>query len=98
MLRGMPAEASSLDVMLNAIEVMTSWNDADSNLMPVTVSAQLADAGHVGLIALTVGLAHLCDVLLSRVSADSDCSKLELLQILAGVFIAEDAVNSASGV
>lgn len=86
----MAVGASSLDVMLRAIEVMTAWND-DFDLMGRVVAAQVADAGDDAIVELAVGFGHLCNVLLSRIELDSHYSKQELLQILAGVFIAEAA-------
>ena len=57
--------------------------------MGQVIEAQAADAGDDALVELTVGLGHLCNVLLGRIAQTSKFSKQELLQILAGVFIAE---------
>ena len=81
---------SNVDIMLRAIEVMTAWNE-DSDLMGQVVAAQARDAGDDAYMELAVGLGHLCNLLLARVAQSSDFTRQELLQILAGIFIAEAA-------
>ncbi len=85
----MTNRTSSLDVMLRAVEVMTAWT-GDPVLMGQVVAAQVAENGDDALLELTVGLGHLCNLLLSRIEQTSEFSKQELLQILAGAFIAQN--------
>ena len=57
--------------------------------MGQVVALQAEDVGDDALLELTVGLGHLCNVLLARIAQTSEFSKEDLLQILAGVFIAQ---------
>ena len=91
----MSSGTNSLDVMLRAVDVMTAWND-DPQLMGQVVVVQAAEAGDNALMELAVGLGHLCHVLLSRIEQTTDFSKQELLQMLAGVFIAEASKPDSS--
>jgi hypothetical protein len=74
--------------MLRAIEFMSAWIDDDSVLTEFAAAKSVEGADATSL-ELTVGLAQLCNALLDRVERDSDFSKGDLLQILAGAFIAQ---------
>jgi hypothetical protein len=70
----MTTDASNLDVLLRAIEVMTAWND-DPDLMGQIVAAQVRRGRRRCADATTVGLGYLCNVLLGRIEQTADLSK-----------------------
>jgi hypothetical protein len=80
--------------ILRAIEFMSAWIDDDSVLTEFA-AAKAAEGADAISLELTVGLAQLCNALLERVESDSEFSKGDLLQILAGVFLAQTPAVSS---